>query len=192
MFNFQVEEARWGKFYIVISWIALPELHWIRCSRKDSSQAKCTCWKTWWDLGQGKWLGITLGSFQIGEEDSSLETSDSRQDHSTVHSTLSQKNQGQLRAAQGATGMKAFYWQAELPLTPVMRFHPFARHHPLVTPTLCFWWEYRKSTCSQSNFHVLSIWPMHWALIWVNESFSCRTSTENMHRLCLRGGICLQ
>ena len=92
----------------------------------------------------------------------------------------------------GHESILSFYSETKLPLTPVMQFYPFARDHPAVTPTLWLRWGYGKSTYSQSNFHILSIWPMHWALIWVNESFSCRTSTENMHSLCLRGGICLQ
>lgn len=80
----------------------------------------------------------------------------------------------------------------KLPLTPVMQFYPCAEDNLAVTLTPQLWCRYGKSTHSQSNFHSLSTWPMHWALIWVNESFSCRKGNENVHSLCLRGGRCLQ
>lgn len=155
-------------------------------------KSECTHCEMWGDCGKAKWIGIILESFQLDAVDLSLGTSGLRRVHRTVHNLLGQRNQRQLVASQGAMDMISFYSETKLPLTPVVEFYPWAKDNPAVTLTLQLWCGYGKSTYSQSNFHSLSIWPMHWALIWVNESFSCRTSKENVHSLCLRGGRCLQ
>lgn len=124
---------------------------------------------------QSEWhcFGILLD-----DEDLPLGTSGLRGVHRTMHNTLGQRTQRQLRASQGDMDMVSFYSETKPSLNPVVQFYPCAKDNPAVTLTLQLWWGYGKSTYSQSNFHSLSIWPMHCAFMWVNESFLCRKGKE--------------
>ena len=170
-------------------WITLPGLHLIRHSRKASPQ------NLMYPLGKVRRSGkkeVTWRCFGIlpGRQGgpSPGDIWSQRRPPDCAQHTWSGESEAAESSPRGSghESSLSFYLETKLPLTPVMQFYLFAREHPAVTPTLWLPWGYGKSSYSQSNFHILSIWPVHWALIWVNESFSCKTRTENMHSLCLQ------
>lgn len=149
----------------------------------------------WGDCGEAKSTGIILGSFQPDYEDPLPGDiwPEKRPQDCTQH-CWSEESEAARSFPRGNRheSTLSFHSETKLPLTPVVQFYPCSKDNPAVTLTLQLCCGYGKSTYYQSNFHSHSIRPAHWALIWVNGSFSCRTSTKNMHSLCLRGVICLQ